>query len=94
MKIEYRQLTPQELAKITSSRTAEFFLVYDIRDEKALRQSQRHRRYWGRRFTDIYVLDGVLVVLAFRSAGERWEPWEAVRKRWILDEVLGREAAA
>ncbi len=68
----------------------EFVLVYDLGDPAAGQRAHRDRRYWGRLYTDIYTLDNDHIVLAFRSAGERWLAWEAVRKGWIL----GREGAA
>jgi hypothetical protein len=68
---------------------AEFVLVYDLRDPAAGQRARRHRRYWGRLYTDLHVLDERHVALVFHSGGARWLPWEERRKKWILD----REAA-
>ena len=68
---------------------AELCLVCDFRDPHALSQTQRHRRYWGRRFVDICPLDDRHLLFCFRLGGERWLTWEERRKRMIL----GREAA-
>jgi hypothetical protein len=67
-----------------------FAVVYDLRDAGGWRQAHLHRRLWGHRFTDYYVLDQDHILMVFRPGGERWRPWEKARLRWILDE----EAAA
>jgi hypothetical protein len=38
-------------------------------------------------------LDYDHVALVFRSAGERWRPFELLRLSWILDEDLEERAA-
>lgn len=61
--------------------------IYDLRDPGTRDEARRHRRLWGRLYTDIHVLDNDHVALVFRPApDERWRPWERVRLRWILEE--------
>jgi hypothetical protein len=74
---------------MSTTTPAEFFLIYDAQDPHALRQAQKHRRYWGGRFVGIYPLDDRYLLFCFRSGGERWLPWEERRKKMIL----GRAAA-
>jgi hypothetical protein len=68
-------------------------VVYDLRDEGAWQAAHRHRAFWGKLYTDIHPLDYDNVALVFRSAGERWRPWELVRLSWILDEDVEERAA-
>ena len=65
----------------------ELTIRYDLRDPAAWHQAHRDRRVWGRLYADFYPLDNDHVALVFRSAGERWRPWEEVRKQWILGEA-------
>jgi hypothetical protein len=58
--------------------------VYDLRDPGAWQQAHRHRRLWGRLYTDVYALDTDHIALVFRTGGERWRTWERVRLEWIL----------
>jgi hypothetical protein len=62
-----------------------FDVIYDLRNDFALRKAHRDRQFWGKLYTDIAVLDNDHIVLTFRPAGERWEKWETVRRRWILE---------
>lgn len=65
--------------------------LYDLRDPAAWMQAHRHRKLWGRRYTDFYALDSDHIVLVFRPApDERWRRWEEERKRLIL----GKRVAA
>lgn len=64
-----------------------FSLVYDIEDSDALRQADQHRRLWGCLYTSAEYLDDRHIVLNFRPAPDpRWRRWEAVRRRWILED--------
>jgi hypothetical protein len=69
-------------------------IVYDLRDPSGWRHASQHRRLWGRRLTDIHVLDPHHILLLFRSGGERWRPWERARLRWILGTRAVEEEAA
>ncbi len=73
---------------------AELCLVFDLRSEKERQQARDVRTFWGRRLTEFYALDEHRVMLLCRHGGPRWRAWEARRKEWILDKVLGREEAA
>ncbi len=65
-----------------------FNILYDLRDPAAWNLAHRHRYFWGKLYTDIYVLDNDHILLVFRSAGNsRWREWEKVRKAWILEEA-------
>jgi len=79
---------------LIDSSLAEFFLIYDLRDPAAGPHAHRARQYWGRLYTDVYTLDNVHIILAFRSGGERWKPWEARRRERILGRVPDQEQAA
>jgi hypothetical protein len=68
-------------------------VVYDPRDPGTQQAAHRHRVAWGKLYTDIHALDYDHIALVFRSAGERWRPWELVRLSWILDEDLEARAA-
>jgi hypothetical protein len=68
-------------------------IVYDLRDPDAWEAARRHRALWGKLYTDIYPLDYDHIALVFRSAGERWRPWEPVRLSRILGEDLEGRAA-
>jgi hypothetical protein len=70
-----------------------FAIVYDLKDAHAWRQVHAHRRLWGRRFCQHYVLDEDHLLIVFMPGGERWRRWEARRKQWILDEDLEGRAA-
>jgi hypothetical protein len=61
-----------------------FAIIYDLQDAHAWRQAQAHRRLWGQRFCEHYVLGEDHLAIVFRPGGERWRLWEAHRKRWIL----------
>ncbi len=63
-----------------------FVVTYDLRDPEAWQRAHKHRRLWGKLYSDYHILDQDHVLLAFRSAGERWERWEQARKRMILGE--------
>jgi hypothetical protein len=67
-------------------------VVYDLSDD-GRRAAHRHRATWGKLYTDIYPLSYDHIALVFRSAGERWRPWELVRLSWILGEDLEERAA-
>lgn len=62
-------------------------ILYDLRDAGAWQRAHHHRRLWGRRLTDYYVLDEDHVVIVFRPGGERWRPWESRRLQMILGEA-------
>jgi DMSO/TMAO reductase YedYZ molybdopterin-dependent catalytic subunit len=68
-------------------------IVYDLRDPGAWRAARRHRRLWGQLYTDIHALDADHIALVFRSGGDRWQRWESVRLRRILDQRQESEAA-
>jgi hypothetical protein len=68
-------------------------VVYDLRDPDQWQGAHRHRATWGKLYTCIYPLDYDHIALVFRSAGERWRPWELVRLSWILGEDLEARAA-
>jgi hypothetical protein len=70
-----------------------FVMVYDLRDAETWQQAHRHRRLWGRRFADYFVLDEDHILMVFHSAGERWHPWEERRLRWIVGQGLEGKAA-
>jgi hypothetical protein len=69
----------------------ELLQVYDLRDHGAWQRAHRHRRLWGRPFTDVHTLDTDHIALVFRAGGERWQAWERARLEWILKDA---EAAA
>lgn len=71
-----------------------FAIVYDLRDAGAWQQARYHRACWGRTWTDVHALDLDRIALVFRSAGERWHAWEAVRMGWILGHEAKPERAA
>jgi hypothetical protein len=73
---------------------ADLIVLYDLRDPIAWQAARRHRALWGKLYTDIHALDYDHIALVFRSAGERWRPWELVRLSRILDEDLELEARA
>jgi hypothetical protein len=73
---------------------AELCLVFDLQDEEERQQARDVRTFWGRRLTECYALDERHVVLLCRHGVPRWRVWEARRKEWILERILGREAAA
>jgi hypothetical protein len=60
--------------------------VYDLRDPGAWQQAHHHRHLWGRRYTDVMVLDLDHIALVFRTGGERWRAWERVRLARILNQ--------
>jgi hypothetical protein len=62
-----------------------FELLYDLRYPAAWKQAHKHRQLWGKLYKDVYVLDTGHVLLISRPAGERWRPWEEVRKSWIME---------
>jgi hypothetical protein len=68
-------------------------VVYDLRDPDQWQAAHRHRAFWGKLYTDIHALGYDHIALVFRSAGERWRPWELVRLSRILDEDLEARAA-
>jgi hypothetical protein len=68
----------------------DLLMVYDLRDNSAWRQAHRHRRLWGYRLTNYFVLDHDHIVIEFLPTGDRWEPWEQRRLCRILK---GGEAA-
>jgi hypothetical protein len=68
-------------------------VAYDLSDPDAWQAAHRHRALWGKLYTDIHALDYDHIALVFRSAGERWRPWELVRLSRILDEDLEARAA-
>jgi hypothetical protein len=71
-----------------------FALVYDLSVPSGWEAAHRHRAFWGRRFTDVDVLDYDHVALCFRPhPDERWRPWELVRLSWILGEDYSGRAA-
>jgi hypothetical protein len=72
---------------------ADLIVLYDLRDPDAWQTARRHHALWGKLYTDIHALDYDHIALVFRSAGERWRPWELVRLSWILDEDLEARAA-
>jgi hypothetical protein len=59
-------------------------VVYDLRDTDQWQAAHRHRATWGKVHSDIHALSYDHIALVFRSAGERWRPWERVRLEWIL----------
>ncbi len=62
-----------------------FEIIYDLRAGGWAR-ANRDRRFWGRLYTDAYVIGPDHLILAFRPApDERWRAWEEVRRRWILE---------
>lgn len=62
-----------------------FLVTYDLRDPDAWRRAHKHRRLWGKPYTDYHILDQDHVVLTFRPAPDpRWRAWEELRRRWIL----------
>jgi len=71
-----------------------FAIVYDLTCAYAWRQAHAHRRLWGRCFCEHYVLDEDHLLIVFVPGGERWQRWEANRKRWILgrDHAEGKAA--
>jgi hypothetical protein len=74
---------------------AELLIVYNVRDAGGgLERARRHRRLWGRRFSEYYFLDNDHVLIVFMPGGERWRAWELVRLSWILDEDLEGRAAS
>jgi hypothetical protein len=70
-----------------------FAIVYDLGDPDTWRQARAHRRLWGRRFCQHYVLDENHLLIVFMPGGDRWASWEARRKRWILGQDLEGRAA-
>ena len=68
-------------------------VVYDLSDPDQWQAAHRHRGFWGKLYTNIYPLSYDHIALVFRSAGERWRPWELVRLSRILDEDLEARAA-
>ena len=70
-----------------------FAIIYDLQDAYAWRQAHVHRCLWGRRFCQHYVLDEDHQLIVFMPGGERWQLWEAHRKRWILGQGLEDRAA-
>jgi hypothetical protein len=71
----------------------DFAIIYDLQDAHAWRQAHAHRRLWGRRFCEHYILDDKHVVVLFNPGGARWASWEAYRRQRILGRGLGDEAA-
>ena len=71
----------------------ELLVVYDLSDCGAWDAACRPRAAWGRLYTDAFNLDHYRIALLFRSAGERWRPWERVRLGWILEELQESAAA-
>jgi hypothetical protein len=71
----------------------ELLMVYDLSAPDAWEVAHRHRGFWGKLYVDVYSLDCDHIALVFRSAGERWRPWELVRLSWILGEDLEERAA-
>jgi hypothetical protein len=73
---------------------AAFAIVYDLRDPAAWERAPLDRRFWGHLYTDIHALDNDHVALVFRPAPDpRWQPWEEVRRSWILEEAEQGRAA-
>ncbi len=72
------------MSNYATARTSEFVVVYDLRDGAAWLQAHKHRRLWGRIYSDYFTLDANHVLLVFRSAGPQWEQWEQARERMIL----------
>jgi hypothetical protein len=73
--------------------SASFAIIYHLQDAHAWRQAHAHRRLWGRRFCQHYVLDEDHLLIVFIPGGERWQLWEAHRKQRILGQDLGDRAA-
>ena len=49
---------------------------------------QHHMRMWGRRFSEVEVLDEDRVVVNFYPTRDRrWAKWEAYRRAWIYKEL-------
>jgi hypothetical protein len=71
----------------------DLLVTYDLRDPIAWQAARRHRALWGKLYCDIVALDYDHILLVFRSAGERWRPWELVRLSRILHEDLEARAA-
>ena len=71
----------------------ELIMVYDLSAPDIWEAARRHRALGGKLYTDAHALDMDHIALVFRSAGERWRPWELVRLSWILDEDLEERAA-
>jgi hypothetical protein len=68
-------------------------VVYDLRAPDQWQAAHRARGFWGKLYADMYPLSYDHIALVFRSAGERWRPFELPRLSWILDEDLeGRTA--
>ena len=70
-----------------------FCIVYDLTCAHAWRQAHAHRALWGRRLCQHHILDDQHVVTVFMPGGERWQRWEAHRRRWILGQDLEGRAA-
>jgi hypothetical protein len=70
-----------------------FCIVYNLQDAHAWRQAHAHRSLWGRRFCQHCALDEDRLVIVFMPGGERWQLWEAHRRRLILGQALEGRAA-
>ena len=66
-----------------------FVIIYGLRDREAFDLALLHRRWWGKRETQIEHLGDDRVVLTFHPASnrKRWERFEEVRRGWILEGV-------
>ena len=51
--------------------SASFAIIYDLQDAHAWRQAHAHRRLWGRRFCQHYVLDEDHLLIVFMPGGDR-----------------------
>ena len=73
----------------TIAQTHPLVVIFDLRDPGAQTKARRCRALWGRRFSDITVLDNDHVALTFRPSPnrERWETWEWGRMAWVLREL-------
>jgi hypothetical protein len=61
-------------------------LLCDLHDESSVEQARLLRNLWGRRLTEIHLLDeaSATVALVLVSGGPRWSVWEARRREWIM----------
>ena len=65
----------------------EFSIAYNLAGG-GWRLVQKHMNLWGRRFTQVEVLDQSHCVLIFYpSRDRRWSRWEDYRKEWIFKEA-------
>jgi len=69
------------------SAVPEFSICYDLSGEGWM-LAKKHIALWGRRFTQVEVLDQSHCVLIFYpSRNRKWSRWEAYRKEWIFREL-------